>query len=182
VLPEGFAYQEAFVLPHQERNLIEHFSSLDFREFEFHGYRGKRRVVSFGLHYDFSSAKLQPARELPGFLLPLRQAAAGFAGIPAQALSQALVTEYSPGAGIGWHRDRSVFDLVIGISLASSCRLRFRRKTGTGWQRTSTVVEARTAYLLQGSARSDWEHSISPMETLRYSVTFRSLKSAAKAR
>ena len=153
---------------------------------------GRRRVVSFGLHYDFAERRVRDAAELPAFLLPLRDRAAGFAGLTAAALEHALVTEYTPGAAIGWHRDRPVFGDVIGISFGSSCRFRFRRalpdtppqaaegrvgaRRGSGWERASLLLEPRSAYLLRGPARHQWEHSIPPAEDLRYSVTFRSVK------
>ena len=178
-LPEGFVYQPELVAPEQEIELIEQFRKLDFREFEFQGYLGRRRVVSFGLHYDFAERRVRDAAELPAFLLPLRDRSAGFAGLPAAALEHALVTEYTAGAAIGWHRDRPVFGDVVGISFGSSCRFRFRRRQGQGWERASLTLEPRSAYLLRGPARHQWEHSIPPAEALRYSVTFRSVKSPA---
>jgi alkylated DNA repair dioxygenase AlkB len=155
---------------------------LDFREFQFQSYRGKRRVVSFGLHYDFTQGKLQPAAEMPAFILPLRERAARFAGLQADELPHVLITEYSVGAPIGWHKDRPVFGDVIGISLLSPCRFRFRRKAGARWERAAVVLEPRSAYLLRGGARTEWEHSIPEAETLRYSITFRSLKKSAGKR
>jgi alkylated DNA repair dioxygenase AlkB len=178
-LPEGFVYRPELVTPEREVELIEHFEELDFREFEFQGYLGKRRVVSFGLNYDFAERRVHQAAEIPAFLLPLRDRAAGFAGISAAALEHALVTEYTPGAAIGWHRDRPVFQDVVGVSFGSPCRFRFRRKQGSGWERASLILESRSAYLLRGPARHQWEHSIPPAEALRYSVTFRSVKSPA---
>ena len=178
-LPEGFVYRPELVAPEQEIELIEHFRELDFREFEFQGYLGKRRVVSFGLHYDFAERRMREAADLPAFLLPLRDRAAAFAGLAAAALEHALVTEYTPGAAIGWHRDRPVFGDIVGISFGSSCRFRFRRKRGSGWERASIVLEPHSAYLLRGPARHQWEHSIPPGEELRYSVTFRSVTSPA---
>jgi len=139
-------------------------------------------VVSFGWRYDFGGGGLKPADPLPPFLLPLRTLAASFAGLPAGEFAQALVTEYGPGAAIGWHRDRSVFAEVIGVSLLSDCTFRLRRAEGTGWERAALTVARRSAYLLAGAARSEWEHSIPAVETLRYSVTFRRLKAGASSR
>ena len=178
-LPEGFVYRPELVAPEQEVELIEQFRGLDFREFEFQGYLGKRRVVSFGLHYDFAERRVREAAEIPAFLLPLRDRAAAFAGLAAAALEHALVTEYAPGAAIGWHCDRPVFQDVIGISSCSPCRFSFRRRHGLGWERASLVLATRSAYLLRGPARHQWEHSIPPAEALRYSVTFRSVKPSA---
>jgi alkylated DNA repair dioxygenase AlkB len=149
---------------------------LPFRAFEFHGWTGKRRTVSFGRHYDFGERSLREAEPLPEFLLPLRDAAAAFADLGPAELVHALVTEYGPGAAIGWHRDKAVFDDVIGISLLSTCRFRFRRKAGARWERVSLTIEPRSAYLLRGPSRTEWEHSIPSVDATRYSITFRSLK------
>jgi alkylated DNA repair dioxygenase AlkB len=174
-LPEGLEYRAELVSLEDEAEFLEHFRKLDFREYEFHGYLGKRRVVSFGLHYDLNDSKVRSTADIPGFLLPLRQKAADFAGLAPSELQQALVTEYTPGAAIGWHRDRPAYRDVIGVSFCSSCRFRLRRKRGSGWERAALLVEPRSVYLLQGPARTEWQHSIPPAERLRYSVTFRSM-------
>src|SRR5438552_11933943 len=175
-LPEGFEYRPGLVTPEEQAELLERLQALDFKPFEFHGYFGNRRVVSFGWHYDFAASRVRRVGDLPVFLMPLRDRAAAFAGIDPAAFAHALVTEYSPGAGIGWHRDRPVFEDVIGISLGASCRFRLRRKQGASWQRAALRLEPRPAYLLRGPVRREWEHSIPPVEHLRYSVTFRSVK------
>src|SRR5205085_9849396 len=166
-LPDGFAYREDFVAPEEEAAVVENLAQLELREFEFHGYLGKRRAASFGLRYDFNDMAVHEAAEMPDFLLPLRDRAAAFAGLAPAALVHALVTEYAPGAAIGWHRDRPIFGDVIGISLGSACRFRFRRKHGTGWERAALTLAPRSAYLLRGAARQQWQHSIPPVEALR---------------
>lgn len=175
-LPEGFRYEAEIVTADAERALLAHIAQLPFREFEFQGYVGKRRVVSFGWRYDFATGQLSQAGEIPEFLLELRAAAAAFAGMPAGMLQQALVTEYSAGAAIGWHRDKAVFGDVVGISLQAPCTFRLRRKRGAGWERVNLTAEPRSAYLLSGPARTEWEHSIPPVDALRFSVTFRNLR------
>jgi alkylated DNA repair dioxygenase AlkB len=176
LLPEGLEYRAELVSPDEEAELLENFRELEFREYEFHGYLGKRRVVSFGLHYDTNENTVRRTEDIPGFLLTLRQMAADFARLAPSELQQALVTEYTPGAAIGWHRDRPVYRDVIGVSFGSSCRFRLRRKKGSGWERASLIVEPRSVYLLRGPARTEWQHSIPAAECLRYSVTFRSLR------
>jgi alkylated DNA repair dioxygenase AlkB len=160
---------------------VERFAELDFKEFEFRGYQGKRRVVSFGWRYDFTTRTLGRTQDLPPFLIPLRAAAARFAGLPPRDLQQALVTEYAPGAAIGWHRDRPDFADVVGISFLSPCQFRLRRRSGAGWERIAFTPAPRSAYLLRGAVRTQWEHSIPPAAALRYSVTFRSLAVEANA-
>jgi alkylated DNA repair dioxygenase AlkB len=175
-LPLGFKYQAHLLSAHEEQLLVEQLAALPLRAFEFRGYLGKRRVVSFGWQYDFNKGVLRKADEIPSFLLPLRDGVARFAGVAPSDLRQVLVTEYAPGAGIGWHRDKPMFDQVVGISLLSPCLLRFRRRLGTAWERVSLTAEPRSVYLLQGPSRMEWEHSIPAVDSVRYSVTFRSFK------
>ena len=131
--------------------------------------------MSFGWRYDFNVRELQQAADIPTFLRPIRQQVAKFAGLSPQSLQHVLVTEYAPGAAIGWHKDRPEFEDVIGISLGAPCVFRFRRKQGTRWERASIELQPRSAYLMRGAARWDWQHSIPPVDKLRYSITFRSL-------
>lgn len=174
--PDGFRYRADLLPPGDERDLVERIRDLPLREFQFHGYVGKRRVISYGWHYSFGAHTLERTDEIPAFLLPVRERAAAFADLAVTDLPHALITEYSPGTAIGWHRDRGVFGDVIGVSLVSSCVFRLRRKTGDVWQRYSPTLEPRSAYLLRGPARTEWQHSISPVASLRYSVTFRSIR------
>jgi alkylated DNA repair dioxygenase AlkB len=177
-LPDGFRYHPEFLTKDQEENLIVRFEDLPFKEFEFHGFLGKRRVVSFGWKYDFSSAKLRESVAIPEFLIPIREKAARVANVDPRALVHVLVTEYTPGTAIGWHKDRDTFEDVVGISLASECVFRFRRKIGSSWQRKSIILAPRSAYLLRGPARTDGEHSIPAVACLRYSITFRNLRAS----
>lgn len=177
-LPEGFRYQADVLPPDEERRLLDDVRALPFRAFEFHGHVGHRRTVSFGWRYDFATESLREAGEIPPFLLALRERAAALAGLPAARLAQVLVTEYDAGAGIGWHRDKAVFGDVVGISLLAPCVFRLRRRAPHGWERVSVTAEPRSGYLLRGAARTEWEHSIPPVDARRYSVTFRDLRAA----
>jgi len=175
-LPEGFQYQPDLLSPEQEQRLLDQMRGLPFKEFQFQGFVGKRRVVSYGWRYDFNERVIRKAEDIPAFLLPLREAAAGFAGLAPEQLVQVLLTEYDAGASIGWHRDKKNFGDVIGISLLSACRFRFRRKAGSGWERASLMAEPRSAYLFRGPSRTEWEHSIPAVDALRYSITLRTLR------
>jgi alkylated DNA repair dioxygenase AlkB len=173
--PEGFRYGEELISDEEERALAERFAMLPLEPFAFRGFRGRRRVVSFGWRFDYAGRTLRPSEEIPGLLLPLRQRAADFAGIPAQSLQQVLVTEYPPGAAIGWHRDKPMFEDVVAVSFLAPCTLRLRRRHEQGWDRRAIELMPRSAYLLRGPSRRDWEHSIPPVGELRFSVTFRNL-------
>jgi alkylated DNA repair dioxygenase AlkB len=177
--PAGFRYQPDLISRDEERRLLHEMEALHFKPFEFQGFTGKRLVVSFGWRYDFNGGGLQKTVQIPDFLLAIRKTAAEFAGIDPSNLQQVLLTQYPPGAAIGWHKDRSSFGQVIGISLLSACTFRLRRKAGQKWERCSLIAEPRSAYLLDGVARTTWEHSIPAVEALRFSITFRNLREEA---
>lgn len=177
-LPEGFAFRPDVTSPAQERAFAGQFASLPLVPFEFHGFLGKRRVLSFGWRYDYAQRRLNPSQEMPPFLMELREVAASVADLPSDRLQQVLVTEYSPGSAIGWHLDKPMFEDVVALSFLSPALLRFRRRRAERWDRRSLAIPPRSAYLLRGPARRDWQHSIPPVDALRYSVTFRSLVDA----
>jgi alkylated DNA repair dioxygenase AlkB len=173
LMPDGFGYWPEVLSADAEADLAVQLATLPFKPFDFHGHLGNRRVVSFGFRYDYGRQAVEQAAPIPDFLLPLRAEVAALAGLQPDAFSQALINEYPPGAGIGWHRDRAQFGRVAGVSLLSPCTLRFRCRAGPKWARASAPLAPRSAYLLTGPARLDWEHSITPHPALRYSITFR---------
>ena len=174
--PEGLVYQSGLIGAEEQQALLEHIAGLPFRPFEFQGFLGKRETVSFGWSYRFDGSGLAPAEPMPDWLLPVRDRAAAFAGIDREQIEHALLIRYGKGAGLGWHRDRPVFGDVVGISLMAPAPLRFRRRRGDEWERFTLTPEPRSAYLLRGPARDEWEHSIPPVEALRYSITLRTLR------
>lgn len=159
----------------EEATLIAAINDEDLTPFQFQQWEGKRLTCSFGWSYDFTSGRMAETAPLPDWLLPFRDRAAAFAGLASANLVQALLIRYDPGAGIGWHKDRPVFEHVIGISLGSPATLRLRRRTPTGFDRAKVELPTRSIYHLQGEVRHGWEHSIVPMEIPRWSITFRSL-------
>ncbi len=175
-LPDGFRYQDDLITPAQEAELVRRFEGLDFKPYEHLGYLGNRRVAAFGWRRGDDGAMVETGEGVPDFLQPLLEKVAAFTGLARETFRHALVTEYAPGAGIGWHRDRPPAVAVAGVSLLSPCVFRLRRAAGRGWDRSSVIAAPRSAYLMSGPARSDWQHSIPPVDALRYSVTFRTVR------
>jgi alkylated DNA repair dioxygenase AlkB len=171
----GFDAAREFISVAEERALIARIDAASLEPFKFQGWLGKRLTASFGSRYDFERGRMDAAPPIPDWLLPVRARAAEFAGLSADALIQALVIRYDPGAGIGWHRDRPVYEHVVGISLGEPATLRLRRRTGGRFERATAPLEPRSIYHLAGEVRHQWEHSIVEMEETRWSVTFRSL-------
>ncbi len=177
-LPEGFQYREQFVAPAEEQSLLDAIAGVTFADFEMRGVVARRRVAFFGESYDRAGAG-----DIPAFLLPLRAGLATWAGVAAEAFAMALINEYRAGTPIGWHRDAPQYDMVAGVSLLSSCRMKFRPYQAPSKEsearRIAThelVLERRSAYLMAGKARSQYEHHIPPVTEPRYSITFRTLR------
>ncbi|HZS26757.1 MAG TPA: alpha-ketoglutarate-dependent dioxygenase AlkB [Candidatus Angelobacter sp.] len=179
-LPEGLLYHPDFLTENEETRLIRTFRTLPFDTLDFQGYTARRRVLEFGLEYDFTTRKATPAENFPEFLAPIRERAANFAGLAPDALVEGMVIEYPPGAPIGWHRDAPQFGIVIGISLASESRMRFKPYKAKG-KPISLTLERRSIYLMRGPARWRFQHSIPAVKELRYSITFRTLRSERQA-
>ena len=177
--PPGFSYREEFVTTEEEAALAAALGRLDLQPFQFHGHLGNRRVVSFGLRYDFSSRSVQNAADMPAFLNNLLVRVAKFAGYEKDAFRQVGVNEYRRGAGIGWHKDKPQFGIVVGVSLLAAATMRFRKTQGANWTRVSHNLKPRSVYMLSGEARTEWEHSIPPLNDLRYSITFRTLSNTS---
>ena len=171
----GLGYREDVISEADEASLVKKLAAADLSPFRFHGWLGNRKTTSFGWRYDFNDASFQPTNPIPEWLLPLRQTAAEFAGLSPDDFVHVLLARYDPGAGIGWHRDRDVFEQVVGVSLLTPATLRFRRRKPGGFDRVSLDVAPRSAYLLSDESRWHWEHSIVAGDELRFSITFRTL-------
>jgi alkylated DNA repair dioxygenase AlkB len=173
--PDGLHYQPDFISAAEERDLIERIRALPLAPFQFGAFEGKRQVASFGWRYDYAQQKLEMAEDLPAWLEPFIARIAAFGELPASSIRQVLCTEYDVGVSIGWHRDKPHFAEVFGLSLASACKLRFRRKAGAKWERFTLAAQPRSLYMMSEAARHVWEHSIPPVELPRYSITFRTM-------
>jgi alkylated DNA repair dioxygenase AlkB len=177
----GLDYREGFVTEREAQALIGYLEAEDLTPFRFHGWLGNRKTKTYGWRYDFDDASFAPAEPIPQWLHPLRAKAAKLAGIAPDEFAHVLLARYDAGAGIGWHRDRPLFEDVVGISLGSAAVMRFRQRSPDGFRRAKVQLEPRSAYLLSGDVRHEWEHSIVPGDRLRFSITFRSLSEKRKA-
>jgi DNA oxidative demethylase len=183
-IPEGFLYRSEFISSEEEQQLVREIQELEFAEVKMHGVTAKRRAVHFGRTYQFDTFKLGPAVDIPDFLLPLRARAGELTDRDPPEFAEALLTEYPPGAGIGWHRDAPHFGIIVGISLLAGCTMQFRpvesgRKATPLAKRPKSLaqlLEPRSAYFISGAARSEWQHHIPATKSLRYSITFRTLR------
>lgn len=178
----GLSSQDEFLTASEECDLITRIDGETLSPFRFQGWLGKRLTRSFGWLYDFDKGSFGQTDPIPDWLLPTRDRAAAFAGLGSDDLAQALLIRYDPGAGIGWHRDRPIFEHVVGISLGQSATMRFRRRTLVGFDRAHAPLPPRGIYHLSGVARHSYEHSIAEMEQTRWSITFRSIAGAAPDR
>jgi alkylated DNA repair dioxygenase AlkB len=182
-VPSGFLYRDDFITVDEERELADRIGHIAFATFEMRGVVARRRVAFFGLSYD---EKTYPERPIPGFLMPLRARLAEWARVEPDAFAMALVNEYREGAPIGWHRDAPQYDITAGVSLLSASRMRLRpyvspaeQRAAGAARRTATheiALAPRSAYLITGVARQEYEHSIPAVDALRYSITFRTLR------
>jgi alkylated DNA repair dioxygenase AlkB len=187
-LPKGLRYQPDFITEAEEAQLVDEIGRVEFSTFEMHGVAARRRVAFFGRSYDAGGNSI--VGPMPDFLMPLRERIATWAGLPGDDFAMALINQYPPGAPIGWHRDAPQYAIVAGVSLLSACELKFRpyvspsarasaQARGPVARRVAThemTLARRSAYLMTGESRSAFEHHIPPVDALRYSITFRTLR------
>ena len=178
-LPPGLRYEKGWLTPAEEAGLIALVQGLPLKEAQYRQYTARRRVVSYGGQFDYDSLELRPAAPLIAELQPLRDRVARWAGVAPSVLVHALVAEYAPGTPLGWHRDVPDFEDVFGVSLGGEARLRFRPYPPQAPRREDVLrldVQPRSIYALQGEARWGWQHSVAPVQALRWSVTFRTAR------
>jgi alkylated DNA repair dioxygenase AlkB len=171
-------YEEGFLPPEEETTLLSRIQDLPLRHAEYKQFTARRRVASYGGRFDYTSNELLPAAPIPAWLIPLRDRAAGWAGLPSNDIAHALIAEYAPGTPLGWHRDVPDFEAIVGVSLLGSCRMRLRRYPPQKPGRAEATLDLapRSIYTLQGPARWAWQHAVSPTKMLRYSITFRTTR------
>ena len=175
--PEGFAYQDLFVTPAEEIDLVVLAAGLDMHRVVIRDRPSRRLVRHFGFGYDYKSRRVVEGEPLPAELDAVRRRAEELAGLEDASFVEALIAFYPVGAGINWHRDAPAFgDRIVGVSLGAPCRLQLRRDSGGERQVFQQTLEPRSAYLLGGSARSEWQHHLPTTKGDRYSITFRMLR------
>lgn len=175
-LPEGMRIEEAFLSPEEEAGLIAIIEGLPLANMKYQQFTALRRVVSYGGQYDFSAQRLNAAEPLPEWLDPVRERAGAWAGIAPGRFTHALVAEYQPGTPLGWHRDVPDFEDIVGISLLGDAVMRFRTYPPDAPKKSGVLrlaLPPRSIYLLRGTARWGWQHSVAPTKQLRYSITLR---------
>jgi alkylated DNA repair dioxygenase AlkB len=177
MLPDGLIYEPDLLSPEEEERLLARFAELEFDAITMHGVVAKRTAKHYGFDYDYERRQaLTDAEPIPDWLEPVRAKAATLAGVEPDALLEALVQRYPEGAQIGWHRDAPMFGTVVGVSLLSPSRMRFRRGRTGAWETAELVLEPRSGYVLAGDARTKWQHHVPPTKSERYSITFRTLR------
>jgi len=177
--PQGFSYTTDFISVKEEEQLLNFIAQIGLHPFSFQGFEAKRKVASFGYDYNFDQSGLQKGKDIPVEFQPLIERVASHVGIAAEEIKELLITEYPVGSIITWHRDAPPFDLIAGISLNADCNFRLRPYEKAKQNRKSVIsvpVKRRSLYIMQDEARTDWQHSISPVKEVRYSITLRTLK------
>jgi alkylated DNA repair dioxygenase AlkB len=179
ILPEGFAYVPGFISGQEEEELVNHVLKIELHNFNFQGYTANRKIASFGYDYSFTNRSLTKGKDIPPMFDTLVQKVAEWLSIRPTDFAELLVTEYPVGSVINWHRDAPPFDIIAGISLMTDCTFRLRPQAKEKQSRASVIsfpVHRRSLYVMQGPARSEWQHSISPVKQTRYSITLRTLR------
>lgn len=174
--PAGLRYERDFLNHHEEAALVAMIMALPLTEMRYKTYMARRRVISYGQQYDFDTHTLHESLKLPSTFQALRERVAAWHGVAPDVFTQVLVAEYRPGTPLGWHRDVPQFEDIVGVSLAGHAMMRFRPYPPQNPAKRSIVtldLEPRSIYLLSGSARWQWQHSVAPTATMRYSITFR---------
>jgi DNA oxidative demethylase len=178
-LPEGLTYVPGCLTETEERDVLAVLTGFELHPYVLHDTPSRRLVRSFGRDQVTGGYDGGPAAPIPAELQWLLERCAALMEREPGELVDLLVTRYPAGAGIGWHRDAPQFGDVTGISLLTACRMRFRRGRPRAWETAELTLEPRSAYVLSGPARTQWQHHIPPVTKERWSITFRTQRHAA---
>lgn len=177
--PEGFAYYPEFLNNEEEKELLKTIFNIELHSLNFHGYEAKRKVASYGYDWSFEKRSLLKGKEIPSAFHSIITRVAAHLSITDTTIAELLITEYPVGSVINWHRDAPPFDIIVGLSLLSDCTFRLRPYDKAKKKRNFLIsfpVQRRSLYIIQGQARSEWEHSIAVVKEKRYSITLRTLR------
>lgn len=177
--PEGFEYVPDFITQQEEDQLIETVRAIALHPMIFQGYEAKRKVASFGFDWSFEKRVLSKGKDIPHEFDWLIRKVGDRLSLSKTDFGELLVTEYPTGSVINWHRDAPPFEIVVGISLLTDCTFRLRPHDKAKQGRNSIIsfsAERRSLYVMKGASRSEWEHSIVPVRSTRYSITLRTLR------
>ena len=181
-LPAGCVLAHEFLSAEEEHALLAVLRALPFEAARYKGYTARRRIASYGGRFDYDTNTLRPSPPMPASLAPLRDKVARWLGVEPSRFAHVLVSEYAPGTPLGWHRDVPAFESIVGVCVLGAARMRLRRYPPLHPKAADVLnlaLPPRAAYVLTGSARWDWQHSIAPTEALRYSVTLRTRRGDA---
>ncbi|HEY0741033.1 MAG TPA: alpha-ketoglutarate-dependent dioxygenase AlkB [Chryseosolibacter sp.] len=177
--PDGFTYYDNFISAEEEQSLLKSIEGIPLHPMIFQGFEARRKVASFGFDYSFDNRRLTKGKRIPPEFDWLVERVAGHLAVPTNDIAELLLTEYPVGSVINWHRDAPPFDVIAGISLSSDCLFKLRPHEKLKQTRKATVtlpVARRSLYIMSGISREEWQHSIAPVEQVRYSITLRTLK------
>ena len=179
ILPAGFSYQNDFISVEEEEQLVQTIKQFDLKNMQFHEYEAKRKVISFGSGWSFTEQQLKQGTPIPEAFEFLVVKIANQLAVSKEQIAQFLITEYPVGSVINWHRDAPPFDMVAGVSLLADCNFKLRPHAKEKQTRNATIVlpvQRRSLYRMQGEAKNEWQHCTAPLNKVRYSLTFRTLK------
>ena len=177
--PQGLKYRPDVIPRSSEQELLGYLGTLKLERVTIRGNTARRTVRHYGRRYDYGAHVLRDADPIPPELEPMRRRAEEFAGLAPGAMIEALVNHYPAAAGIGWHTDAAVYKTIVGISLGTPCHMQFRTTATSGRRVFEQIVVPRSAYIMTGPVASEWQHRIAATDGDRFSLTFRSLETAA---
>jgi alkylated DNA repair dioxygenase AlkB len=182
--PDGFLYLPDFISGEEESGLLNKIARIDLHTFHFQGYEAKRKVASFGYDWNFERRTLSKGKDIPEEFHALIEKIARRLSVSPDSFQELLVTEYPVGSVINWHRDAPPFALIAGLSLRADCIFKMRPHNKAKQNRNTVLsfpVRRRSLYIMDGPARTDWEHSTAAVKEVRYSITLRTLKVPAQS-
>ena len=173
----GLHYVPDYLDPAEHDALLGAVSAVEWHE------AGGRRIQFYGHWYEYARGGVYRVGPLPPWGQALAVRLHDDRLMPYVA-DQLIVTEYQPGDGIRPHIDAPIFaDVIVGVALGSTCVMQFSRQEHPT---EDVLLEPRSAVVLSGEARHQWQHAIPPRtaddwrgrrlrRSRRVSLTFRKM-------